>query len=374
VYQNPLTKRIYLMGAVGHKICRYDLPHGDTQQHLELDPAWGGANCVHVNVMADKMVIGCENNVVACYQIASEEDLASSGNQPQQQLFQLLWSIPQAHEKALCAVNFAPRGDLIVTSAKDGTAKVWNATDGAPISTLLCDVSDPKAKNPPKRKPQVLVRGCAFGDLEGKVIYTIASPRRGKAFLARWIQPPQKNQTTYQCQERLEISPCPISSMSLSSDGGLLALGGVDGTITLMDMQTWKKLRSFPEVHDLPVTCIAARPFALPLCGEEDGVQMHAVSASADSQLAMLTLQRRVPKKKGAKGSTSSDTSSLTTILWIFVWGGAIVWTMIQIVRETMELCETELETRALGALQQCFFQTVLLAPSTRPGILIPPH
>mmetsp|Transcript_7766 Transcript_7766/g.11142 ORF Transcript_7766/g.11142 Transcript_7766/m.11142 type:complete len:441 (+) Transcript_7766:99-1421(+) len=366
VYQNPMTKSIWLMGAVGNKICRYDLPNCSTQSNLELDEKWGGCNCLNVNVMADRMVIGCENNAVALYSIASDDDHSSGGKD----LFQLLWSLPTAHEKAVCAVNFAPRCDLVVSSAKDGTAKVWNAADGAALSTLTCDVQDPKVP-PPKRKPQVLVRGCAFGDLDGKVLYTIASPRRGKAYLARWIQQPNR---VYQCQERMEISPCPISSMSLSSDGGLMALGGVDGTITLMDMQSWKKLKSFPEVHDLPVTCIAARPFALPLRGEEDGVMMHAISASADSQLAMLTLQRRAPKKKNAKGGGGGSDINLTNIFFILMWAGSIFWTMYRIVLETIELCEDELEAMALGSIQQCFLHTVLWAPSNRPGILVPPH
>ena len=139
-------------------------------------------------------------------------------------------------------------------------------------------------------------------------------------------------------------------------------------------LQSWKKLKSFPEVHDLPVTCIAARPFALPLRGEEDGVMMHAISASADSQLAMLTLQRRAPKKKNAKGGGGGSDINLTNIFFILMWAGSIFWTMYRIVLETIELCEDELEAMALGSIQQCFLHTVLWAPSNRPGILVPPH
>ena len=37
-----------------------------------------------------------------------------------------------------------------------------------------------------KRPPQILVRGCAYGDLEGKTMYTIASGKRGPAYLTKW--------------------------------------------------------------------------------------------------------------------------------------------------------------------------------------------
>ena len=37
-----------------------------------------------------------------------------------------------------------------------------------------------------KRPPQILVRGCAYGDLEGRTMYTIASGKRGPAYLTKW--------------------------------------------------------------------------------------------------------------------------------------------------------------------------------------------
>ena len=95
--------------------------------------------------------------------------------------------------------------------------------------------------------------------------------------------------------------------MSQSADGSLLALGGVDGTITLWNTETLKILKKFPEVHELPVTCIAARPYSTPLQGDDEGIVMHALSASADSKFALLTLQRRGPKKpRGNKSSSGS--------------------------------------------------------------------
>jgi WD40 repeat protein len=166
----------------------------------------------------------------------------------------------EGHEKAVCAVSFAPRlQDRILSSAKDGTARIWQ--NGDCLAVLKCDISDPKVP-PPARTPQVLVRGCAFGDLDGQVVYTIASGRRGKAYLSHWEEIPvadEKQPVEYELVMRTECSPCPISAMSLSGDASLLAMGSVDGTIILWSIEQWRALKRFTEVHDLPVTCIAAR-------------------------------------------------------------------------------------------------------------------
>jgi WD40 repeat protein len=211
-----------------------------------------------------------------------------------------------------------------------------------------------------------LVRGCAFGDLEGNVVFTVASARRGKAFLSKWVR---SEKGTFECAIRTDCSPVPISAMSLSSDAGLLALGGVDGTVTLYDTEKWKVMRKFAEIHDLPVTCIAARPYAMPLQGEEDGIRMHAISASADSQLALLTLQKRAPK-----GASSFNGGS--GIRWInaFFWVGLLSWVLYYVAQETLEKCEEEWNAQAWGQFQGCLLHTVLIAPASRPGILVPPH
>ena len=349
VYQNPVSGTHWLVAAVGTSVVRYSLPEGGEAGQADVGD---GTNAIAVNGMADRMAVGCESGAVHIFKISDDENEFTP------------IGVCEGHVKAVCALSFSLRGPNLVSSAKDGTARVWNWETQTCQSTLTCSVQDPKDP-PPKRATQILVRGCAFGDLEGKLVYTVASARRGKAYLARWVA---SDKGQFECVERTECSPCPISAMSLSSDAGLLALGGVDGTVTLFDIQGWKVKRKYLEIHDLPVTCIAARPYPTPLNGEDDGVPMHAISASADSQLAFLTLQKRVPRK--ATDSSGGGSGWTGTFFWV----GLFSWFLYYVVQETLHKCEEEWNEKAWGRLQECFLHTVLIAPSTRPGILVPPH
>jgi hypothetical protein len=272
----------------------------------------------------------------------------------------------EGHSKAVTAVAFAPRTNLIVSSGKDGTARVWK--DDQCISVLTCSINDPKAP-PSKRPQQVLVRGCGFGDLEGKLIFTVASGRKGKAFLSKWGYDEAKKQ--YQCIERTSCSEYPISAMSISGDASTLALGTVNGTIILWNVERWRAANSFLEVHDLPVTCIAARPYEVPLQGEEQsGVRFNAISASADSQMAWLTLQRRLPKNAARK---SSSGTSLAEYINLWVKLALLYWIMSPLAKDMWETCGGD-DVPGLGQKIICVRDNVLIAPISRPGIAVPPH
>lgn len=363
IVQNPMTGKIWLLVALGSSIQRYSLPSGEKAGEIHVKDS-DGVNCVNCNIMCDRLAVGCENGSVRIYEISDDK-------------FDGLVAprlICNGHTKTVCAVVFSNRGGRIVSSAKDGTARVWDG-DGHCLAELACSVEGGKNQGgkkgvAPKRPMQVLVRGCAVGDLDGKVIYTVASARRGSAFLSRWIESPEEP-GKFAC-ERIACSEHPISAMSLSDDGELLALGSVDGSIILWSRQDWAPIRVFPEVHDLPVTCIAARPFAGPLRGEDDGVPMHAISASADSRLAHLTLIKRAPKKSGGGGG--GEGSTITTLWNLMIWLVVAYAALNPVIWETRARCTTYWQDRNFPGLQQCILHEVLIAPATDPGIKVPPH
>jgi WD40 repeat protein len=344
VWQDYRTNEIMLFGAIGSSVKRFALPSGQVSADIAVKDC-GGTNVVAVNALGTRMGVGCESGDVHVFHI--EGDTFSP--------IHLL----KGHEKAVCSLSFALRSPLLLSSAKDGTARVW-LNDQA-VDTMTCDVSDPKTP-PPKKPPQVLVRGTAFGDLEGKLVYTVASGRRGQAYLSKWIS----HGSSYMLDTRTEIHPCPVSAMNLSGDASLLALGGVDGTIVLFDVMTWKPIKKWMEVHELPVTCIAARPYPTPSKGDQDGMMYHAISASADSQLGVLTLMRSGPTKKREAGASSGGETTLPWFTVVF-WTCILLSILYTIAQEAMDMCSMDLS-------MSCVMNEVLIAPSSRPGILVPPH
>lgn len=355
--QNPQTGVIFLMVALGKKVERYNLPA--CVKSGEIEVGGEGVNAINVNNMVNKIACGCENGEVKVYEFTDERFDGES-----------LLYVCKGHTNTVCSVDFSCLGDRLVSSAKDGTARVWEQDKS--LAELKCSIEGgkpPKGKKPKivsKRPVQVLVRGCAFGDMEGHVVFTVASARRGGAFLGAWQETPEG----WQC-DRNEVSDVPISAMSLSSDGRLLTLGSVDGSIILWSVEDWKALKTFKEVHDLPVTCIAARPYDIPLQGEEDGVRYHAISASADSRLGHLTLQRSAPKQSRPGAYDGFFKSVWNSMLYLFV---AYLLLLRPLYQDLQEKCAYSLEKRDYEPLLECFLHDVLIAPDSHPGILIAPH
>lgn len=344
---NPVSGRIFLFVAVSQSVERYDLP--SCEKSGELHVGGEGVNAINVNVMVDQLACGCENGDVKVYKISDDSFRADS-----------LRHICKGHTNTVCCVDFSSKGDRMVSSAKDGTARVWQGEET--VAELKCSVEggkEPvkKRRVNPNRPVQVLVRGCAFGDLEGKVVYTVASTRLGTAFLARWKETPGEWEA-----ERRECCDVPISAMNLSSDGFLLALGSVTGSIILWGVEHWKPLKVFKEVHDLPVTCIAARPYDAPLQGEDDGIRYHAISASGDSRLGNLSLQ--AAPRQSSPGAFNRFLSSMYGSIVFLILATIVVR---PVVVDFWEKCGYEWD----GG---CLLNDVLVAPDTHPGIKVPPH
>jgi WD domain, G-beta repeat len=367
MYQNPVTQRLWMIVSFSKEIRRYAMPEGTLNGTVQVnsppqagtsqDQSMDGCDAISINAMTNRVALGLESGVIRIYE-NSDEEFSSTV------LFEC-----EGHSKSVCAIDFSMHGSLLLSSAKDGTARVWNAESGDCVAEMLCDCTDPK-EPPPKRPPQILVRGAAFCDLQGKLALTVASARRGRAYIFRWQFHPDEG---YLCVSRTECSTCPISAMSISQDAQLLALGGVDGSVILWsNTEDWRAIKTFPEVHQLPVTCIAVRPYAVPLQGD-DGVRVDAMSASADSKLGLLTMQRNVPKRESGAGSGGVGLLVLIHRLIVVVFW---LWILYPVWDEFQKKCRPTWSSVATqtSVFLLCIKDEVLLAPSYRHGVASYPY
>lgn len=356
-----------------------------TQQQQEQQQRYD-ANSVAFNPMGNGIVVGCENGKVCIYNIVTKTS-------PSTVTFQKYVEL-SGHEKAICTTKFHPKNpNIVLSSAKDGTCRVWDIPNKHCIDTMICKIY-PSDGPAPKKLPkvgQVLVRGCAFGDLNGQIIYTIQSGRKGAAYLSVWRvvqrvidESPNQQQTTpgappsspqrktviqFQEQARKSISPHPVSAMSLSGDFSTLVIGNTDGTVKLLSTDTFKELKRWDTLHDLPVTCIAARPLPMEFPGEDlTGVMVDAISASADNKMAFLTKQRKstlIPPKKARPGG-----KRVSHGLFYYLVNLCIFVIIAYVAALSYQVCVVELtDVSGLELGAECIWNTILWAPSDRPGI-----
>ena len=407
IYSNPVTKRLWMVVALGRQVQRYSLPDATLNGVLEVESIGeyitamsDGANnvpqpqsgesegkeqpaerseTVRVNAMADRLALGLMSGRICVYATADEDFLGASGAP--------LFVCQGSHAKEICDLQFSLQNHLLVSSARDGTARVWDSRNGRPLQTLECDVSDPNApnNNRPSKKPRrgptgpgpITVKASAFLDLPGQNLVTLASGRRGRAFLTHW----RRDDAGFTVFRRTPLLPVAASSMSLSQCGELLAAGGCDGTVVLWNVPEWKLLQQFLECHELPVTGIAARPYPVPLQGEaDDGIAVHARSASGDSTLARLTLQKRAPRapREWTPREGGGVCYKLSRLLHRLIQWTVLVIVMAPLGRRAVLQCPSPTTTTTTSVLQfrawtQCVWENVVLAPSTRPGVASPP-
>ena len=345
------------------------------------------------------VAVGCENGMVMLYEL--QDDGAANNGARKVQFVET--AVCQGHTKAICAIHFHPRGSEVLSSAKDGSARIFSSETGMQIGVMECEVHDPNGpppKKPPsdaqqktkdprmmKKAPQILVRGCAYGDLEGRTIYTVASGKRGAAYLSKWktLVPLSSGPTpggepkplSIRQEYRIQCSTVPISATSLSPDGTLLSLGSVDGAVMLYNLETKKVVKSF-QGHDLPVTCLASRPIpsALMLPGEmEGGVNYDVVSASADNRLGRWTLQRKSRIQPQRQPRSKREAGALESLLWNIMRVPILIFVFILMVaiHDVFDLCQEEIGLSALmmdvNAARHCIYREVLWAESTRAGV-----
>jgi WD40 repeat protein len=188
IYQSARSRAVWMVVALGGSIHRYSLTadaklngvlqvvtvddgHDHDATAASNSHAKDFCSAVAVNANADQLAVGCDSGIIKIYD-TTDESLSPSPAP----LF-----VCNGHTKSICALDFSSRGGTLLSSAKDGTARIWDCMEtGESLSELICDCSSaattPAAASS-QRQQQILVRGCAFADIDGHVALTVASAR-----------------------------------------------------------------------------------------------------------------------------------------------------------------------------------------------------
>lgn len=341
IYQDPSSQRLYMLVAVDTKIQRYSLtPQCELTGELDM-----GETCEHLAVSpnADQFAIGMSSDGRFKIFDMKESDFHNA---------KLVYSC-QKHTKELTNLAYSPKGDMLVSASRDGTAIVWK--DGKILGTIKCSVPEPPGGR--KTRPQpVLVRGCDFGSADGNMVVTLHSTKRSEAYLSLWRRNPDN---TFECLEKSPCSKFPATALSVSKDKKLVAFGDAEGTVFLWNKVEWKLIKKFEGVHGLPVSCIAARPSSHPFFDED--VPMHIRTGSLDCLAGTLSIfAKNPPKPRGLDSGKRGFCGWLFfTMFWILtVW--ILLTALNSMYPHAITACSEVNDHQGVGAAAKCIFEEVL--------------
>jgi len=285
----------------------------------------GGAsvNSLTFGLQDQALVAGCEDgcvkqwrlkNVFAAEKIAKTLVSESSEN-PQQALDHLSFDAAptfKGHTAAITAVVFHPDVNVLASTAKDGTCRIFEGRHATELAQLACE-TDPQAlalelklastprsrtPRPPPKLPQF--RSCRFSS-NGDQLFTIQSTSRGPVtlkctnlqieFLSKRF-----SVTVGKCQKVIPAN-VPATCMSVSYDGERVAIGTVEGKVIILNSSNLAKIQQF-QAHDLPVTALCFAP-------DSTNMPYDLISSSADSKCTLMKSQ----------GSSSSFLKAFIAIL-----------------------------------------------------------
>lgn len=356
IYQDAGTgTAVYMLVTVGPRVQRYALhPTGGCVLTGECVV---GETCEHLAVspQADQFAVGVGDE-------GNFKVFAMKGENFETQLLYTMTS----HSKGLTSLAYSAQGDLLISAARDGTAIIWK--DGKIFSGLRCSIPEPNGGTR-GRPQQVLVRGCAFADFKGNLAVTVHSGRKSDAYVSIWKR---NEENTFKCLEKTLCSELPATTMSISMDKRILAIGLVDGSVILWDKVEWKPIKKFVGVHGLPVTCVAARPLPVPFVNEEFPV--HIRTGSLDCNTGVLTLSTKAPRKPAPlNGGGCGFCSWFFFLIYWALTLSLLYMGLSSMFPNAQAVCTAVYEQQGLVGAAQCVFENVIWTSPQQLRVPLPP-
>lgn len=129
------------------------------------------------------------------------------------------------HEGGATGALFSADGTKLITSGVDKTVRMWNATDGAPLTTFA-GVADAVTSLALSTSGTLLVAACADKSLLG---WDVPAAPAAQPIAAKFSLP----------------QPALVQRVSISADGARVATSDVDGTVRVFDVALARELERF---------------------------------------------------------------------------------------------------------------------------------
>lgn len=142
--------------------------------------------------------------------------------------------------KSFRYMDFSLDSEFLASTSTDGSARVWNATEGVPVTTL-------------SRNPEEKIELCCFSK-DGTKPFLFCTVQKGeKSITGVW------DMSTWNRIGHKTLLKKPASIMTSSIDGKYLALGSKDGDFCVVEVKTMQINHWSRRLH--PGTSIASLEF-----------------------------------------------------------------------------------------------------------------
>ena len=144
-------------------------------------------------------------------------------------------------------------------------------------------------------------------------MFTIQSTERGAIYLVEWRTTKVRTAMQLTYSRRMRLYKYPSTRLTMSEGGDYLAIGNIDGTVTIIDVDTFSKV-STTQCHSVPVTGVGFAPDA---AAAALSVQEVVASCALDNKLVMTKVG------KGMLGRVSKGSSKFG------MWCSCTLWARV---------------------------------------------
>ncbi|KAG7565383.1 WD40 repeat [Arabidopsis suecica] len=141
----------------------------------------------------------------------------------------LILDEPKAH-KSIRDMDFSLDSEFLATTSTDGSARIWKAEDGFPLSTL-------------ERSGDESIELCRFSK-DGTKPFLFCAAQRGDTPLVNVY-----DISTWKKLGFKKLSRKTASTMAVSLDGKYIALGGKDGDVSVAEVKTMEIYHYSKRLH-----------------------------------------------------------------------------------------------------------------------------